>query len=77
MRTCLKKRREELGYTQKGFAKAIGMSKSGYTHIEQGLRFPREKNMKLIMGILKYNDVKLFDNEIMRNSGENISSHES
>lgn len=54
--TKLKKRREELGYSQAKLANLLGISRPSYFNWESGKTQPNQKNRTLLAHILKVDD---------------------
>ncbi|MEN2466720.1 helix-turn-helix transcriptional regulator [Ornithinibacillus sp. JPR2-1] len=62
MRKWLKEIRESKGLTQEQVAILSGISRSHYTHIEQGNKTPSVEVAKSIAKTLKFNWVLFFEN---------------
>lgn len=63
MRKWLKVYREKRELTQQETAKLSGISRSYYTHIEQGTKTPTVQVAKNIAKTLKFNWVLFFEND--------------
>ena len=63
MRKWLKDYREDRGYTQEQIAHLSGISRSYYTHIEQGYKTPTVEVAKNIANSLNFNWVIFFESE--------------
>jgi len=61
MRIWLKVYREECNYTQEETAELSGISRSYYTHIEQGNKTPTVKVAKSIAQVLNFDWILLFE----------------
>ena len=62
-REKLIKKREEKGYTQEQVARAVGISKSHYSHIELGSRLPAYDIMMKIANFFNVKPDYFFYNE--------------
>lgn len=63
MRVWLKVQRRRNGLTQEETANLSGISRSYYTHIEQGNKTPTVKVAKAIAGVLGFNWTLLFEED--------------
>lgn len=62
MRKKLAELRKKFGYTQKNFAKIIGISVQTYRNIEQSICEPKEQLKRKIMNELNTSDKRIFEN---------------
>lgn len=63
MRTWLKVYRKKCGYTQEETAELSDISRSYYTHIEQGNKTPTVKVAKAIAEVLNFDWTLLFEDQ--------------
>lgn len=62
MRARLQQLREAYGFTQQTFSEAVGTSRSHYSQIETGEKYPSLRLAMRIKQVLAYTDDDLFEN---------------
>ena len=64
MRAKLQQLREAYGFTQQTFSEALGTSRSHYSQIETGEKYPSLRLAIKIKQVLAYTDDNIFENTI-------------
>lgn len=63
VRVWLKERRQKANFTQDEIAELAGISRSYYTHIEQGTKTPSVSVAKKIAAIFSFHWVRFFEED--------------